>query len=403
VCDATACLWAACDFGAAPPDDACSGALLDVSAGGRFAGSTCAANNDYTYSCGPTLAASGDVVFQLVLPGTRDVVIGTEGSDFDAVLFIRRGATCPGGTAERCDDNAAGGGQARITWTGMPAGTYWVILDGAGSGSYGNYVLNVWVSAAPPPANDTCGTAIVMRDSGTFAGTTLGATDDNAASCAPGTGGRDVWYSFTLGGRELVYLDLVDGNSWNSVLEVRRGSCPAPATVAACNDDACGGQRSQWFGPLDSGTTYYVVVDGAGASASGNFSLFFQHAPCAGATLLPASGDYDGSTAGAANDHAGGCGGRTAGEDDYYFGLCGSRTVAATTCNSASDFDTVLYLRQGSCFAGDLACNNDADPACVVSDTLSAVSATMGKGLGFLMVDGYYGDEGDYRVTVSGL
>ncbi|MDI7266659.1 MAG: hypothetical protein QME96_01530 [Myxococcota bacterium] len=263
-CATDSCTWGSCDFGLPPANDACGVALTEVSGGGTFTGTTCAANNDYTYTCGPggTPAASPDVLFRLTLPGTRNVVIDTVGTTFDALLFIRSDGACPGTTERRCDDNTAGGapGQARIVWNTMPAGTYWIILDGAGAGNRGAYALNVAVMMPPPPPNDTCATALPLTSRTTHSGYTDGANDDHAPTCGGAGGAPDVWYTFTLGARELVYLDLDDGNSWNTILQVRRGPC-ATSTPVACNDDACGGARSQWFGALDPGT-YYVVAAG---------------------------------------------------------------------------------------------------------------------------------------------
>ncbi|MBI5489950.1 MAG: hypothetical protein HY905_21620 [Deltaproteobacteria bacterium] len=404
-CDATSCTWGTCAFGAGPINDTCGGSLTDISTGGTFVGNTCAAVNDYSNTCGGTIGASPDVVFTLHIASPRDVIIDTVSSGFDGMLFIRHAGTCPGTTADRCDDNSAGGspGQARIQWTNMPAGDYWVILDGAGAGSRGDYVLNVFVATPPPPANDTCATAIAMGGSGTYNGQTATGTDDHVPSCSATTGGRDVWYSFTLAGREIVYLDVVDGNAWNTVLEVRQGACGGAMTSSACNDDACAGSRSQWFGILPAGT-YYVVVDGAGAAQSGAFSLLYQHSGCTGATQITGNGNYDGTTIGAGNDHpSAGCGGGYSADVDYWLALCAPRDVTATTCNTVTTFDSVLIYRQGSCTAGFIACNNDA--ACAGNPLAATLTSGLPKGLNFITIDGqgYAPAEGPYRITISGM
>jgi cysteine-rich repeat protein len=405
LCDGATCTWGSCNFGTGPTNDTCAGSLPDISSGGVFTGNTCAAANDYTYSCGTTAAASPDVVFQLVLTENRDVVIDTAGSAFDAMLFIRHGGTagCPGTTADRCDDNTAGSGQARIQWNNMPMGTYWVILDGAGAGARGAYVLNVAIASPPPPRNDTCATAINLGAVGTISGSTTSATDDHTPSCATGTGGQDVWFSFTLGGRELVYLDVQDGAMWNSVLEVRRGPCGATMTSAACNDNACGGTRSQWFGLLDAGT-YYVVVDGTAATERGGFNLLYQHTGCTGGVQITGNGDYDGTTGGMGSDRAGTCGGNTSQENYLWMAVCSPRDVTATTCNATTNYDTVLYFLAGSCGGAgvELGCNNDS-AACTVDTERSTLTSSLRQGLNFLYVDGYYGAEGDYRVTITGM
>jgi cysteine-rich repeat protein len=409
ICETPGCTWGTCNFGSAPTNDTCAGALPDISTGGVFVGNTCAATNDHSYTCGMggTPAASADVLFQLVLPATRDVVIDTVGTAFDAVLFLRHAGSCPGTTADRCDDNTAGGtpGQARITWTGMPAGTYWVILDGAGAGNRGNYVLNVAISSPPPPANDVCSGAIALGAPGTYSGSTGTALNDHTPSCGAGAG-PDTWYTFTLTARTLVYLDLLDGGTWNSVLQVRQGTCPAPSTAIGCSDDACGGNRSQWFGALDAGT-YYVVVDGVTATDNGNFTLLWQYTTlCAGATRILADGDVDGTTAGGGTLGSAVCGGNSSPEGVYYVALCTDRSVTAETCDARTSFNTVLYYRVAGCnTTAEIGCNNDM-PVGSCTATASGASSLTGmlrRGLNFIIVDGYMGALGNYRLGVTGL
>jgi cysteine-rich repeat protein len=407
-CEAPGCTWGSCNFGSAPTNDTCAGALPDISTGGVFVGTTCAAANDHSYTCGMggTPAASADVLFQLVLPATRDVVIDTVGTAFDAVLFIRHAGACPGTTADRCDDNTAGGtpGQARITWTGMPAGTYWIILDGAGAGNRGNFVLNVAVSSPPPPANDVCSGALALTTPGTYSGSTGTALNDHTPACGAGAG-PDTWYTFTLTDRALVYLDLLDGGTWNSVLQVRQGTCPAPSTSIGCSDDACGGSRSQWFGVLAAGT-YYVVIDGATAADNGNFTLLWQYTNlCVDATRILADGDIDGSTAGATAMGSATCGGNSAPEDIYYVALCADRSITSETCDATTNFDTTLYYRVAGCnAAAEIACNNDMPfGTCSAQPRASSLTATLRRGLNFIIVDGWTGALGNYRLTVTGL
>jgi cysteine-rich repeat protein len=403
-CSASTCDWNPCDFGTAPANDTCAGAI-DVSAGGTFVGSTCAAGNTFTATCGGG-AASPDVVHRLVLATSADVTLDSVGSDFDAVIHLRSGTTCPG-TQLVCDDNSAGGtpGQARI-FRNLAAGTYWVVMDGAGAGNRGNYTLNVSVSATPPPVNDACAGAIDITAGGVFSGSTAQAADDHTYSCTPSaTGGRDVWYRFTLAQREVVYLDTVDGNTWDSILQIRSGTCAA-STAVACADDQCrsysGSYRSQIVQILDPGT-YFVVVDGWNTGAAGNFALRFQHSPCTAATPIAANGRYTGTTTGQGNDSAGACGGATAADAAYYVGLCAPRSVTFSTCDRGTAFDTVVYARAGGCAAGDEVACNDNTSACTVNPLHSTVTAALPQGLSFVVVDGFYSAEGAFALNVSGM
>ncbi|MBI5487758.1 MAG: hypothetical protein HY905_10535 [Deltaproteobacteria bacterium] len=251
----------------------------------------------------------------------------------------------------------------------------------------------------PPPPNDVCTSAAAISP-GTIHGDTTRATDTARPSCA-GAGGRDLWYAFTLSEGGIVYLDTADGGAWSTVLEVRSGSCPGTAVSGGCNDDACGGVRSQLVLSLEAGT-YTVLVDGHDASHGGPFDLFFQTASCP-APRIATNGDTNGNTTGHGDAVSGACGGGSADEDAYFFALCRPASVTAHTCSSVTTFDTVLYLRTGDCWDGspEVACNDDS--TCAAAAQSSRVTATLPHGLSFVVVDGYGSAAGPYRLNVSGL
>ncbi|MBI5500601.1 MAG: pre-peptidase C-terminal domain-containing protein [Deltaproteobacteria bacterium] len=439
-CSAT-CAWGLCGGGAAPANDNCSGSGIVTIPGSNgaysYSGSTCGAASDWAYWCTAMTPADGaDVVYRLDLAAPKSVVLSTTGTSFDAVLFLRSGATCPGTTATTCDDNSAGGtpGQARITRT-LAAGTYWIVVDGATAGDMGNFALSAVISDAPVgPPNDTCATAIALTPSSTLqsvTGDTAAATEDNAG-CA-GSGGRDVWYWFRLPVSHAVYLSTV-GATWDTVIHVRSGSCTGALTAYGCADDACGvsARGGQFVGILPAGT-YYVAIDGFSAASSGAFTLYYQASACVAvrdadtgtAVLDPIRSTMPtltGSTVGQGNDSTGLCAagaGQIAPDVYYYLGLCPSRTVTMNTCGASSgggtDFNTVLYARYGGCAAsgaGDTACNND-DATCTgwpPGSYGSRISfGSTGQGLYYVFVDGYVEtlpllpSEGNYTLSVSGM
>jgi cysteine-rich repeat protein len=405
-CVGPTCTWGACNFGAAPTNDACGSNLPEISGGGTFTGATCAATNNYTATCGAT-AASPDVVYALTLKERAYVLLDTVGTAFDAVLHVHQSNACDGSAATQiaCDDNTAGGtpGQARISRVFDP-GTYWVVLDGAGAGNRGAYALNVVVT--PAPANDTCAGAIDITAGGTFKGSTSSAGDDQTPTCAGvGAGGADVFYTFTLKERSVVYLDTVDGGAWNTVLQVRSGTCAGPST--ACVNDSCNTVRSQYAGALNAGQ-YWVAVDGATAAASGDFALRAQFAPVSGCGLPDPiqinNGTINVGTAGDGNDlHPTGCllGTPDTADQAFFFALCPNRTPTFSTCNNfgATHPNPILYVRSGACTGNDAACANNN---CATNPTRETLTPTLQQGLHFLVVDGTGGD-GIVAVQTSGL
>ncbi len=108
--------------------------------------------------CAYSGAGSPDAVFYLALAVDSGVDISTAGSSFDTVLYITEagpnGASPPGAVRLCNDDCFAADGASHIQ-TSLPAGLYYVFLDGAG-GACGNYVLHATVSPASTCPNLTC-------------------------------------------------------------------------------------------------------------------------------------------------------------------------------------------------------------------------------------------------------
>jgi hypothetical protein len=384
-----------------------SGSIPDISSGGSFTVSTCPAANNYTASCGGA-AASADIVFRLTLTQRTYVIIDTVGSDFDAVLHMHRSNACDGSSATEvaCDDNTGGGspGQARIS-NSFSSGTYWVILDGAGAGSRGSYVLNVFTS--PAPLNDECSGAVNISAGGSFSGSTIFAGDDILTSCTGLTAGAgDVYYTFTLSQESVVLLDTVDGGSWDTVLEVRSGSCTG--AVTACRDNSCSTVRSQYYGILSAGA-YYVIVDGSAPEERGAFTLFAQFvptAPCMPPALqaMALNGGYTVNINGGGDNLTPSCQPSDREDVVYYIPACGPRSVTIDSCNTGGNlWDSVLYLRVGSCSAADAACAEDS-PACSARTGRETLTVAIPKGLSFFIADAQRGAGGStYLVNVSGL
>jgi hypothetical protein len=356
------------------------------------------------------------VIFVLGLRGRRQVEIDTAGSAFDTVLQVGSGA-CPG-LPVACDDHGAGGtgDAARLSLT-LEAGDWWIVLDGARSDQQGSYALQVSIADAPiGPANDECAAARRLDLDRAYrleSGTTRGARDD-AAGCG-GSRGVDVWYRFDVGSRKPVYFDLIDGQPWDSVLDLRQGACGSTTwTTVACGDDACGGTRSQIAALLEPGE-YYLVVDGKTTEDQGEFVLRTLGADASCATALPIIADdvYTGTTVGGPTNSRPMCGlslGSTP-EAYYFLALCPGRTLLASTCNDATEFDTILSLGAGSCRDVWLAYNDDSDSVCLVEGAEHASTLTVpitDAGLYFLVVDGATSGPGipaagPYGLAASGL
>ncbi len=276
-------------------------------------------------------------------------------------------------------------------------------------------------ASACRPGNDVCsGATPINLAAGReiwLSGSTSGTLHDLSGPCGAG-GGSDVFFTFTLTQKELVYADTFgDGTTahptptWDTVLFLA-SSCSAalgtaPAGERYCSDDASGesacsmdGNRSQVYAVLNPGT-YYLVLSGYG-SATGTAPIRFQHMPVGNGSarvLATTSGAPPATVSGATSGTgqiAGSCAGAGP-EITYWWHTCTGDNIArygvsisGNTCDAGTNYDTVIYFRQGDPALD--ACNDDEGAtACPSRATASQVGTRVvpGAGVHAVTVDGY--------------
>jgi hypothetical protein len=204
------------------------------------------------------------------------------------------------------------------------------------------------------------------------------------------------------------------------VIYLRSGSCASGSQVG-CNDDASGcaassssTHASRLTPMVTAGQTYYIFVDGY-QGASGSFSLSVTPpstalAPptaCTSPTVVPpAGGVFTGTTSGSSS-LTGTCAATgSAPERVFQWTPATSGPATIQTCGAGgTNFDTVLYMRTGTCQAGSQAACNDDTSGC---------STGAGPGMGsrirpnvtagqtyFIVVDGYASSEGDFTFSIT--
>ncbi|HVK76559.1 MAG TPA: MopE-related protein [Kofleriaceae bacterium] len=260
------------------------------------------------------------------------------------------------------------------------------------------------------PVNDRPTGAVNISAGGTFTVDLAAARDDDASSATGcgSTGGRDVFYQLTLPAAEVVYLDTF-GSSYDTVIRVYAGTCSARAGTPICDDDAgvCAGAQSQLATQLAAGTWCVVVDQYSSTQTTGATTLTVVRGGRTGTAIAAGSGTRTGTTCGAANTWTPGCqSSSTAGDQAYFFTVCPSetRTVAASTCTTATSWDSVVYLRKTGT-ASDLGCNDDGPSGCgtVAPIRLSSFTgaSAAGPGLFWLVVDGFLSTCGAYTLTYT--
>jgi pro-kumamolisin-like protein len=326
--------------------------------------------------------------------------------------------TLPSGT---CDDPIrvpAEGGMVTGTTSGASAVTGCV----AATGSAPERVY-VWTPAVSGAATlETCGagttfdTVLYVR-SGSCAGTQVGCNDDTTA-CSTGDGcatadhhGSRVALNVTAG---VTYAIVVDGYS---------GSCGGaagtfvlkvtpPAVVTTTTSSSTTSTTAP--GPTTTSSTSTTSTSSSSTSPPGpTTTTTLPPGTCANPIVLPAAGGtVTGTTSGASA--LSGCVSPTgsAPEQVYAWTPTSSGTAAVATCGAGTTFDTVVYVRSGSCAGTQLACNDDT-AACATGDGCatadhhgSRVAFTVTAGVTYtLVVDGYSGScggsSGAFSMTVT--
>ena len=179
-----------------------------------------------------------------------------------------------------------------------------------------------------------------------------------------------------------------------------------------CTDDICDGALGCMHAPLaapcDDGiacTAGDACADGAcvGGSPAPGCSA------CAGAAVIPPQGGtFLGATSGTGT-LAGSCpDSAVAPERVYQWTPARSGTAVIGTCGSGTGYDTIVYLRSGTCEAGtEVTCNDDT-AGCAVADGTpgadhhgSSLTAAVTAGeTYFIVVDGFQGKGGSYALSV---
>lgn len=141
-----------------------------------------------------------------------------------------------------------------------------------------------------------------------------------------------------------------------------------------------------------------ALGDGAGIGGDGSA---MPTIPCANTNLGSVLGPdiASGSTNGAGNDSAA-CSGDG---PDVSFGWFAPATASyqIDLCGSDTTFDTLLYVRDGSCTGTQLACNDDA---CGIGGIQSRVTVPLTAGQGIvIVVDSVFPVAGSYQLAITQL
>ncbi|MBC7835178.1 MAG: hypothetical protein H7Y88_08765 [Phycisphaerales bacterium] len=258
-------LEVACEGSPEPLDDCSS--PQDIGPG-TVSGSTAGASNDGAASCGDS-ASTPDHWYRYTPSAPCLLRAQTCGSAYDTVLSIHTACPDDGGLELDCNDDTCALGS--VVEAPVEAGIPYLIRVSGWAGATGDYTLDL--ACTPYIQSDSC-TAAAVIDSGSFAGTTTGATPDGMASCGD-AGDLDVWFMVSPEADCSLSLDTC-GSHTPVVLSVH-SACPGtPANEVACSTTGCN-DGVTLYASLVGGQDYWVRV-GTPSDQTGTFIL---HARCA--------------------------------------------------------------------------------------------------------------------------
>lgn len=322
----------------------------------------------------------------------RSIVTAVMSSLYDGALYIL--AQCGDVTSElACSDDAPTTSRSEVRAI-LDPGMYYLVADGFGS-NFGEY--EVALSSEPMRSTaDVCAAALVLTPGSPLAGTTTGGASYFGSSCGDGSAGPDAVYTLDVAAASRLRLRMQSTHDASLHL---RTTCSDPGTEVACNDNYGDATHSLVNMNVSPGR-YYVVTDGAGRSAEGDFSLSAELAPFGGspggpgdtcATALPVAAgttELAADTFTAADDLTGSCGGGGAPETVYRLDVRSRTRLRASF--SEAEYPPIAYLRS-TC--GD----TTTELACVAPAVLSAgaeteIDETLAAGTYYLVVDGTRAD-----------
>lgn len=213
-------------------------------------------------SCG---GSGGALHFGLHVLAEEIVYLSTYGSAIDTVLRLERGA-CGATTEVACIDDACGTSQSHFAGALAP-GRYDVVVQARDPSASGEVKLQVERSG--------CSGARPIPAPGLYEGDTSAAAPNDQPSCALGSGPDERWYLATCPGETHLRLSTCAPGSFDTVLELRRGSCRGLAL--ACNDDGlepgCVDRGSVLRHSLSGPGLAFLLVDGYLATDRGPYLL----------------------------------------------------------------------------------------------------------------------------------
>lgn len=366
--------------------------------------------------------AGRDAVYALVTSACTDsLFISTcsDSTDFDTYVYLLDTA---GNVIALNDDSPSGtcnltlNGNNRFSVINAPVSPntpYFIVVDGWGAGDFGQYELSVSESVTPV-SGDSLADPIAVPG---LPFNTNGSTAGCYSNQFNGQGSNDVFYQFQTG----PCTDTVTVSTCSPLtfFDTYIHLLDSAGNVIAFNDDAAGGTCSFTLNGLNRfstivqavnpNSTYYVVVEGFGATNAGSYDLTIsENGPTVRDNLAAAQSiTFPYNTIDSTDCNTDAFQGRVSPDQFFTFttGSC-APVITISTCSDTTNFDTYVYLLDT---AGAVVAQNDDSPAGTCSSTLNGFNRfsvietpTMPNTTYYIVVDGFgAADFGRFELNVT--
>jgi hypothetical protein len=404
-----------CTNGCFPPPEPCAAPGTIPAEGGTVTGTT----SGLSGSTGSCAGAGPEQAFAWTPSFTGGAVLSTcNDGTFDTVIYVRE-ADCSAGAELGCNDDFCGG-QSRLAISVTSGTTYYVFVDGFGATSAGDFTLNVTPVTCPEDSSRT----IYAGGSNTSACRQFSGDQASCEAAFHTTGyGQPASCFYDSGSDQCVGCG---GASTTRNGIMCTNTCVSPPT---CSGDA---SRTTFAGgPFASACRQ--LTDQSSCEAAFHATLGFQPATCffdTGAcqgcgprnedaglctdtcqsasdactspTVVPAEGGtFTGTTSGKSSA-TGTCQNSIGPEKAFAWTPSASGTATIETCGGITNFDTVLYVREGTCTGAESACDNDTCFNGFGQQRASRITQEVTSGVTYyIFVDGSFGSAGQFTLTVK--
>jgi hypothetical protein len=180
-------------------------------------------------------------------------------------------------TVVDCEFQAIGSGSFEIG--NLTIGdSYFIYIDGY-SGDLCDYIWTPQGGIAITPPNDTVGNATLIACGDADTSNNILATNiDAPAICGGLTTGTGVWYKFVGDGSDVTFSTDNPGTNFDTQIFVYSGA-PGSLNCIGSDNDSGTGTTSEYTFTANTGTDYYIYIDGNGSSI-GQFEINISCTSC---------------------------------------------------------------------------------------------------------------------------